>query len=261
MEQEQQDSLKEPETRTPGVDGWEPPKDGTWVPKTRMDESVNTHKDRATELETRAMTAEAEAKAEREARIRLEERLTAGETKKGESKEVTRAQLQQEVEAGRLTQSMADDAWIAQHKETWKADMRQEASQQREEDQQNRLIDEQFAAYTRACPEIQVDGSKERKNIVREFNELVRMGQPNTISTQLIATKTILGPIDKLTELRSKREAHSETSTGASEGDRPASRSLSERGARQKAYIEKLVERGMITKEDAEKDLKYVSGS
>ncbi len=47
MEPEQQDSLNEPETKTPGVDGWEPPKDGTWVPTIRMKESVDAHKNRA----------------------------------------------------------------------------------------------------------------------------------------------------------------------------------------------------------------------
>ena len=253
MEPEQQGSPKEPETRTPGVDGWEPPKDGTWVPTIRMKESVDMHKDRAT-------LAEAEAKTEREARIRLEERLTVGETKKSESVAITRVQLKQEVEAGRMTQDMADDAWVAQEKKSWLAEARQESSQQREEDQRTRLIDEGIAAYTRACPEVQQQGSDERKKVTIEYNELVRMGQPPTVSTELLALRAVFGPADKLTELRSKRAAHSETSAGGGVDGKPALRNLSGIAAHQKAHYDKLVDRGIITREDADKDLKYATG-
>ncbi len=254
MEPEQQGSPKEPETRTPGVDGWEPPKDGTWVPKVRMDESVNTHKDRA-------IAAEAEAKTEREARIRLEERLTAGETKKAESVGVTRIQLKQEVEAGRMTQDMADDAWIAQEKKSWLAEARQESSQQREDDQRSRLIDDQIAAYTRACPEVNQQGTDERKKVTMAYNALVReVGLAHGPATELLALRESFGPAEKLAELRSKRTAHSETSTGGTVDGTPASKSLSGAAGRQKAYYDKLVDRGTITREDADKDLKFAQG-
>lgn len=253
MEPEQQDSPKEPETRTPGVDGWEPPKDGTWVPKSRMDESVNTHKDRAT-------LAEAEAKTEREARIRLEERLTVGETKKVENVGVTRVQLNQEVTDGRITQVQADDMLMAQEKKSWLAEAEQKFTQQRDEDQRSRQIDEGIAAYTRACPEVQQQGSDERKKVTLEYNELVRMGQPPTFSTELLALRAVFGPADKLTELRSKRAAHSETGTGGGADGAPASRSLSGVAARQKAYYDERVKRGIITREDADKDLKFALG-
>ncbi len=254
MEPEQQVSPKEPETKTPGVDGWEPPKDGTWVPTIRMKESVDMHKDRAT-------LAEAEAKTEREARIRLEERLTAGETKKVESAGVTRAQLDQEVTGGRLTQAQADDMLMAQEKKSWLAEARQEFTQQREEDQQGRLIDDQIAAYTRACPEVQQQGSDERKKVTLAYNALVKdVGLPHGPSTELLALRESFGPADKLTELRSKRAAHSETSAGAGTDGTPTSSNLSGVAARQKAYTDKLVERGILTREDADKDLKFALG-
>ncbi len=253
MEPEQQVSSTEPETKTPGVDGWEPPKDGTWVPTIRMKESVDAHKNRAIE-------AEAEAKAEREARIRLEERLTAGETKKAESAGVTRVQLAQQVTDGNLTQTQSDDIWMTQEKKSWMAEARQEFTQQRDEDNRSKQIDEGIAAYTRACPEVQQQGSDERKKVTLEYNELVRTGQPATVSTELLALRMALGPADKLAELRSKRTAHSETSTGGGADGAPASKSLSGAAARQKAYYDKKVELGVITREDADKDLKFAQG-
>lgn len=255
MEPNEQGNPKEPETRTPGVDGWEPPKDGTWVPTIRMKESVDMHKDRAT-------LAEAEAKTEREARIRLEERLTAGEAKKGESAEVTRTQLSQQVTDGNLTQAQADDILMAQQKKSWLTEARQEFSQQRDEDQQNRLIDDQIAAYTRACPEVQQQGTDERKKVTLAYNALVKdVGLPHGPSTELLALRESFGPADKLTELRSKRAAHSETSSGAGSDGTPALNTTSGRNARQIAYYDKLVEKGTITREDADKDLKFALGS
>ena len=254
MEQEQQDNPNEPETRKPGEDGWEPPKDGSWMPTWRRDKDVNIAKDRATELEI-------ELSKEREVRIRLEERITAGEKKQGESTEVTRSQLAQQVSDGNLTQNQSDDIWMAQEKKAWKTEMQQEISQQRDDDQRNRQIDDQLAAYTRACPEVNEQGTDERKKVTREFNELVRMGQPSTPSTELLALRAVFGPADKLTELRSKRAAHSETGSGTGGEGQPASANLSGRQERQKRYYDKLVERGIITKEDAEKDLKHASGA
>lgn len=253
MEPENQDSPKEPETKTPGVDGWEPPKDGTWVPTFRMKESVDAHKNRAIE-------AEAEAKAEREARIRLEERLAAGETKKVESAPVSRTLLNQEVTDGRLTQAQADDMLMDQEKKSWLAEAEQKFTQQRDDDQRNRLIVDQIAAYTRVCPEVEQQGTDERKKLTLEYNELIKLGQPHGLSTELLALRASLGPADKLAELRSKRAAHSETSSGAGSGNAPASKSLSGAAARQKAYYDKLVDRGTITREDADKDLKFAQG-
>ena len=255
MEPDQDPQVKpeDDEIRTPGEDGWQPPKDGTWVPVTRMDKAVGQVKDRATELEI-------DLRKERETRIRLEERLSLEEKTKGASTEVTRDQLRREVEAQKLTQDQADDIWLNQQRKSWKAEMQQEASQQREEDQQTRLIDDQIAAYTRACPEVNENGTEERKKVTREFNELVRMGQPNTHSTELLALRAVFGPSDKLTELRSKRAAHSETSTGANEDGRPTPSNPSLRQERQRKYYDGLVQKGIITKEDAEKDLKYASG-
>lgn len=225
-----------------------PPKDGSWVPKVRMDEATGELKDRIRQLEARLDAAPREKPAD-------------------QPKRWTRAELNAAVEARQITQDQADDVLDRQIREDAKAEAAQVAHDTVIGTQRKEHVTSQLARYKRAEPEIVVAGSDVRKRITEEFRYLVdELGDQNSIDTELKAIRAVLGPIDRLEKSRAGRpdaETHQEAGQGGESGkpkvdkDTPLVGKLDKR---QRDYYEGQIKSGQYKDwKDVEATLKYAN--
>lgn len=142
-------------------------------------------------------------------------------------KTVTRAQLNEAVDAGKLTREQADQLWDEQtdrriEERAAKVASETVATERRVED-----LDGSLARYRALYPNIDVEGSEQRRQVQREFDALVRMGAPQTKLTEVLACQQAFGKIgdlEKAREMAGNGERESERETlapgGRDRGDR-----------------------------------------
>lgn len=176
---------------------------------------------RAKAAEAKAAQVEAEARQEREERIRLEERLRAQvEARKQVEPEYSWEQLQAAVDQGTITFAKAMEIRERQLENKWEA--KRQAEQQR--DRTLSSVSTEMSEYKKLVPNATVPGSEERQKVEREFGYLVqRLGQPQTkeqeLSYELAAARAAFGDLDTLRTKQSlaakplSREAYMDTSS------------------------------------------------
>lgn len=211
-----------------------------WIPKVRFDE-VLRRQDKLQE----------ELQAEREQRIRLEERVKAGgETK---PKTYTRAELLAAVENGQITQAQADEAWEAQITAKVTESVTRDWMQHETARERAQRVSSEISRYKAAVPDVTDPASDTRRKVAEEFQYLVSIGQPRTVETELAALRSVLGPVDRLEKrdvTREKRPTHQEGNGG---GGRPPRDGGNPNGPpanlppRYKAHYERMIEKGMYS--------------
>lgn len=201
---------------------------------------------------------------EREARIRLEERLKAREEpvqKAEEPKVFTRQQLRAAVNEGTIDEDQMEEIWSTQQRDQINRDL----SKQLDERDQRRTT-ESFVAtetekYLAAHPGVKEVGSPEWKKVKDEYDFLVQMGDKDSKATELKALRAAFGKnVDRIPErTASRRETPSDTSgSQAGGGDRPVD--LWNRVPKHlKPYYKDRVAQGFMTLEDVKKDIPYMS--
>lgn len=232
-----------------GEGGWKPPSDGSWLPKVRVDEMVNDAKGTA----ARATEEAARLRAENEA-------LKASKAKAEEPKPLSRAELNQLVEDGKITQEAADTHWEKQIREDAKREARVAAADEVTGRQREQSVKAQIEEYKVLVPAAWEPGSKERAKAEREFKALVEMGFPDSKVTEVAAMRAAFGEPSVIRAARATgRTGPGETHADVGGGDRPgeggsedgeAPKDLS---AREKAHYQNLINRGIV------KDWKAVS--
>lgn len=205
------------------------PKDGDWIPKSQFLaalQSANSKYD-ALEAEVRA--------------------LKAAPAKEAPPKPPTRTELLALVDAGTITQAVADAEWerqiIAKVKgEVGVATASMSVAQR---------VDADLAEYKKIAGDAWVAGSPERTKVEAAYRRLVSRGLPETASTELTALENVFGDIDALRESKKARtgpaEQHSETggARGASGGGSPKDEAVKGLTAREKAHYERLIQSGV----------------
>jgi len=182
---------------------------------------------RAKAAEAKATQVEAEARQEREARIRLEERLAAQEAEKTKSQpKYTWEQLQAAVDAQQITMGKALEIRDQQLLEGW----RKEQQAHSETLRQVTSVATEMNEYKSLVPNVIVPGSEERTKVEREYAYLVdRLGRPATkeqgLSMELTAVRSALGSLETLKAKQAMttkplpRESHKETSSAQKKAD------------------------------------------
>jgi hypothetical protein len=166
------------------------------------------------------------------------------EVKKEETRILTRADLRVAVEKQQLTQEEADNVWDRQLLEQAKLAAREEASSQLSVSQSTQRVDADLRKYRSIVPNAWKEGTEERSKVAAEFNELLGMGQPNSRETELLAMRTVFGPVEKL-ESRSKPSVESdEQAAGAGSAERKSTDLVKGLDARRKSFYEKQIEIG-----------------
>lgn len=216
------DPVVEPEVKqevSPEAELTTPPADSQ-VPVTEESEKahpLSPEGDRFKQVWARAKSAEEKAdelreqlQREREERIRLEERTKVHEEKKQEQV-YTWAQLEDGIAQGTITRAWANEYREKVVKEQAKKEALEEARREFSRANQGSSVDSELNRYVKANPDIMKHGSEVRQRVEREYAYLVRMGSPDTLSTQLAATRAALGDIEAVEKAAKQRPANTET--------------------------------------------------
>jgi hypothetical protein len=237
-----------PDGSQEGDGGWKPPSDGSWLPKVRVDEMVNSARGEAA---TQAAEA-ARLRAENEA---LKAKQTAAET----PKPLSRADLKTLVDDGKITQEAADAHWEKQIKEDAKREAREAARGEVEGRERESVVNNQLAEFKTLVPAAWAAGSKERAKAEREFAALRSMGFPDNKTTEVAALRAAFGDPEVIRVARGLgRSGPGESHVEVGGGERPEEQANADgkpKGltTREEAHYQNLINRGIV------KDWKAVS--
>lgn len=188
---------------------------------------------------------------ERDARIRLE----VTPPKKEETQEHSRAELLQMVEEEQITQLQADKLW----EEQITANVTQKVLGAVANNDSVKQVNHDLSEYRRLKPGIAKVGSDERVQVENEYQYLISIGQPNSVSTELTAVRNVFGPVEKL-----KKKIDLETHQEIGGGSKPPSDekdAIKDMTARQKAYYQTRIDNNIYKDWDEVKaELKYARG-
>lgn len=231
-------------------DDFIPPKDGSWLPKVRVDEMVGTAKDAAREA-TDALKIERERNADLMAKL---------DKPTNQVKSYTRADLAQLVESEQLTQVQADTLWDKQLEEKFEKRLDQRLNESINTSDINTRVNNDLNEYRAVIPDLDKP-SENRTKVEDAYSYLLSIGQPRDVSTELAAVSAVFGPLDKLKQSKATLEmqTHQETGGGKSEPGKGSSfqDTLS---AREKAYYEKGLEQGRYKDwKEVEEEMKFAN--
>jgi hypothetical protein len=219
-----------------------------WIPKVRFDEVIG-----------KVHGLEATLQQERDARIRLEEQVKAGKT---EPQRHTKQQLREAVATGQLTQDQADDIWDAQREAEITEKVMGTVQQTNAVQQTATKVNADLSRYKALAPDLMVEGSETRTAVAERYDYLLSIGAPPGSATQLAAANAVLGPIDRLEQARKGRavhQTHEETGGGGKGKDNDGGKGkslLDQAPARYRQHYENLISKGVLTKDQAEKEIK-----
>ena len=224
-----------------------PPKDGSWIPKVRFDEAVNSIKD--------------DLQKEREARIRLEEQV---KVKTPEPKKYSLADLNKLVDEGQITGEQRDQYFETQISKTIDERVDTLVSKKEQEREKATRLKTEMDRYKSLIPDVMKQGSEDRQKVTNAFNRLVDMGSPNDARTELAALMSVYGPVEELekrksTMTRELRDKHQET--GGGKPPEPVSTGmLKTLSPREKAHYESMIQKGLYKDwKDVEEELKHAN--
>jgi hypothetical protein len=221
---------------------FKPPSDGSWLPKVRVDEMVN---------EARGAAARAGEEAQR-ARAELEA-LKAEKAKPQEAKPISRSELKQLVDDGKITQDAADAHWEAQVVKTAETKARAAAADEVQGQQRESVVKRQLEEYRTLIPAAWEVGAKERAKAEKEFKALVEMGFPDNKVTEVAALRAAFGDPEVIRASRSTgKNGPGESHVEVGGGDRPGETGADVDGApkglteREKSHYQNLINRGIV---------------
>lgn len=125
----------------------------------------------------------------------------------------TRAELENQVALGQMTEEAASQVYEAQIQrrvdETVKSTVDVRSLVDR--------LDAELTEYETLRPDVLKAGSADRQRVAAEYQYLTRNGSPETKATELAALRAVFGPIAKLkaaSAATSRRETHQEGGSG-----------------------------------------------
>lgn len=241
---EQQESQGEPEKE------FVPPKDGSWIPKVRFDEAVNSVKD--------------DLQKEREARIRLEEQVKTLSAKP-EPKKYSLSELNKLVDEGQVTREQADQYWEGQMSRTIdeKVDAKVDAKEQQRE--RTAKLKTKIDRYKSLVPDVLKQGSEDRQKVINAYKDLVDAGHADDARTELAALMAVYGPADELEKKKSSmtrelRDKHEEIGGGKPPSGNKETNFQKTLSPREKSFYEDGIRKGLYKDwKDVEDELKYAN--
>lgn len=235
-----------------------PPKDGSWVPRDRMNEAVDKVRQ--------------ELQQEREARIRLEEQFkTQQKTNQQNEKIYSLAELRQFVDDGKISQDQADAIYENQQEKKFQQKLDQRLNEHLQTTETSRQIDTKLNAYLEVMPDLLTEGSENRNKVAAEYTRLSNIfGAPKADSVedkkmQVAALEAAFGDVNALKQskmndyTRESRETEQETA-GQGE-DAPTAEEekvMKKLDKRRRDYYKKMIDKGFYSGwTDVAKELKY----
>lgn len=205
-----------------------------------------------TAADLQALRDQLAAASERTAR--LEGELAATRAPEPQApKEFTRAELQQAVDNGTITEEKRDEILEEQRERKLTAKLEAKLEAKLAANQSQSRIQEDLTRYIEAHPGIEQAGHPDRLRLEREYQHLLSIGLPKGAATEAAAARAVFGPVEKIRETtRQNRERHVETGGGSGGGDEGDAAPSWHKGLspRQRSYYAKKLEGGFYAGED-----------
>lgn len=181
------------------------------IPRSRLVAALKDQETRLTDRFTGQMTA---------LRQELEAKSKVVEKPADKTRDVTRAELLVLVDEGKMTLAQADSIWEKKIIERASEGAKEAATREVTLRETKRRIDEDFRRYKESIPAAWREGTDERAQVAEEYRNLVAFGMPEALETELVALRSVFGPIEKFEKGKSKSrpQLDAEEQTGASDG-------------------------------------------
>ena len=189
---------------------------------------------------------------EEAARLRAEnEALKVARAQVEAPKPLSRADLNNLVADGKITQEAADAHWENQVVQTAERKARQAAAAEVQGQQREAVVKGQLDEYRGLVPAAWDAGSKERAKVEREFKALIGLGFPDNRVTEVAALRAAFGDPDVIRASRSGKTGPGETHVETGGGDGPGETGAADgmpKGltAREQAHYQNLISRGIV---------------
>ena len=195
---------------------FKPPKDGSWVPRERLNRAL----------------AKADA-----AQARLDELSRKAQSA---AKPLDRATLLAQVEAGKITRAQAETVW----EQGLVKQVADRVAGQISAVQTQQTVQQRVAGYEAQFPALLDHESDTFKAATAELQRLMELGLPDVPGTVLVAVEKVLGPLKGLAARPTG--AMSEEAGGAGSPARRGDGKLTwaDLDARQQAYYDKAIDNG-----------------
>ena len=187
----------------------------------------------------------------------LEKRVT--ERNDQPAREYTRVELQGFVESGRINQNDANALWDQQLEAKVFRNVETKLDARLTSDSRAVAVKSQVDRYKELVPDMLLPDSETRQKVETEFKALVALGQPNHteqggLNTELLALRNVFGPAEALRQSRTELQTHQESGARGAVDDEDGD--LTKDGwpkgmsARQRAYNDILLRKGVIKSKD-----------
>jgi hypothetical protein len=197
--------------------------------------------------ERMASNAKIEAREAAEKRIAdLEERVAATTTTAQPQRKYTRAELQSFVDAGQITQDVANSTWDNQLEAKVLRAAEQRVDQKLSAHSTTSSVQSQIDRYKQFIPDVNDKQSDGYAKVTAAFNDLVDLGYARNGAdgrkTELLALREVFGPAAQLQQSRTELQTHQES--GARGGSDDGAGDTTEDGwpkdmsAKQRSYYE-----------------------
>ena len=238
------------------------PADQESIPKARFDEQVSKEKRRAEAIS-------AELQAEREAKIRLEERLKVLEDGQQQQQpsdplQYNRTQLQELVDRGDITQAQMDDVLTQQRDRESSKKLESLLDQKLDEREKKAHAIREIGRYKGAIPDLLVDGSEAREKVRREFQRLRADGHSDEPTTELLALRIAYGDVDRVAETTDRHRRGSPEAGGSPDRTEEPPSGGPQLSSNQKAYYQSQIDKNYYSgwsDPKLQNELKYVKAS
>jgi len=233
-----------------------PPKDGSWLPKDRVNEMVGIAKDAA-------RVAEQALEQSRKDNAALQAQLS--KNAKPDLKHYSREDLAGLVEREDITQLQADTLWDKQLRSEFEAELDKRFDSFSTETNSTNIIQNDMSAYMQQLPDLKVRGTKDRTKVEKEFGYLRSLGEPDNSRTELLAVRNVFGPIETLKDSLEtlKKETHKDAGgAGGNSGTGEGGTFADTLTAREKAYYETGLANGLYKDwKEIEDEMKFANQS
>jgi hypothetical protein len=204
---------------------------------------------------------------ERERRIRLEERLAVKEetpppAAEPPPKEFTRAELRSAVNEGQIDDDQMEEMWAKQQRDAHKRDTTELLETRDREKTAVNVIETDTQKYLDTYPDVTDVKSENWAKVKEEYDWLVKIGNPTSKATELMALRAALPKPDRMRDRASRlRETPRGASSGAGDPTPPGSRPVdifNQIPQQYRAYTKERYDAGQTTLAEIEKDLPYM---
>lgn len=223
-----------------------PPKDGSWVPRGRMNEAV----EKATaplQQKTDSLIAE---------NARLKEQISNKGTEQQNKKVYTLAELRAFVTDEKISQAQADSIFEQQQQDAVKLQIDTQVQNHLNNSDARHAVESQLNAYLEILPDMMTEGTENRKKVATEYNRLIGVfGLPEAKSVQdtklqVAACQAAFGDAAQLKQHMdrdvSKEERETYQEIGSNEGETITDedqKTIKKLDPKQKKYYQNMIDK------------------